>query len=90
MNEPKPPVEYASRHSSRWLWLAGFTAIALSSLSNGKLLLAAGMLLLAVCTFFNDPLSPTPPKLPRPSPALAVSWASGVLGMVAILAAALR
>lgn len=90
MNEPKNPFEYASRDSSRWLWLSALTATALVSLSNGKVLLAAGMLLMAVFAYFNNPLSPTPPTLPRPAPAIAISWACGVAGITLVIVAAAR
>ena len=73
--------------SVRWLWLATLTTFALFALSSDKMLLAAGMLLLGVFAFFNDPLSPTSSRAAKPSPAVAASWVCGLIGVGAVLAA---
>lgn len=78
------------RHNGRWLWLGALTAIAIYSLSSGRLLLASGMLLLGVFAFYNNPLSPASCRSNRPAPALALSWACGSLGVAAIVVAAVR
>ena len=90
MTDSKASTDYGSRSSSRWLWLSAFFAFTLLSLSGGKLLLALGMVLLGVFAFFNNPLSPTASHLARPSPVLALSWACGFAGVVALVIAAGR
>jgi hypothetical protein len=83
-------MDQISRNSSWWLWLGTMTAFAVFALSSGKLLLAAGMLLLGVFAFFNDPLLPTPSRLDTPTPLQAASWACGLAGVILILTAAVR
>lgn len=73
----------------RWVWFGALTAIAVFALSGGKQVLAGGMLLLAVFAFFNDPLSPTAPRQPKPSLVLALSWVCGLLGVIAVVASSL-
>ena len=90
MKDQGDSIEYGSRDSSRWLWLSGFTSMAVISLSSGKLLVAAGMVLLGVFAFFNNPLRPTTSHLARPAPAMALSWACGAAGITLIIAAAAR
>lgn len=80
-------MDHTSPNSARWLWLATLTTFALFALSSDRMLLAVGMLLLGVFAFFNDPLSPTSSRAAKPSPAVAASWVSGVIGVVAVLAA---
>lgn len=77
-----------TRHdNTRWLWLATLATFALFALSSDRLLLAAGLLMLGVFAFFNDPLGPTASHAARPSPAVAASWACGLIGVGAVLAA---
>lgn len=90
MEDQGDPIEYGSRDGSRWLWLSAFTSIAVISLSNGKVLVAAGMLLLGVFAFYNNPLRPTASRMAKPSPGMAISWACGIAGITLIVAAALR
>jgi hypothetical protein len=90
MNDANSPVDNARRGNDRWIWFGGLAVFALMALSSDRRLLAVGLLLMAVFGFFNDPLSPTPSRLPRPSRVLALSWVCGLLGMAAIVAAALR
>lgn len=90
MKDQGDSIEYGSRDSSRWLWLSAFTTIAIISLSSGRLLLAAGMLLLGVFAYFNNPLRPTSSHIARPAPTMAMSWACGIAGMALVVAAAAR
>jgi uncharacterized protein (DUF58 family) len=80
--------EHSTR--GRWLWLAAFGALAMLALSGGKLLMALGFVLLGVFAFFNNPLAPTPAQVARPSTPVGLSWACGMLGVTAIVAAAAR
>ena len=73
--------------SAPWLWLATLTTFALFALASDRTLLAAGMLLLGMFAFFNDPLSPTLPRAARPSAAVAASWACGAMGVAAVVTA---
>lgn len=90
MKDQDESIEYGSRDSSRWLWLSAFTSIAVISLSSGKLLVAAGMLLLGVFAYCNNPLRPTTSHIARPAPTMAMSWACGITGIALIVAAAAR
>lgn len=88
MTDQGGSTDQSSGQGSRWLWLSVLTVLAIASLSIGKLLLAAGMLLMGVFAFFNNPLAPTPMQLAKPSWPLAASWACGLAGTVLIIAAA--
>jgi hypothetical protein len=88
MTDQENAMDYSSRSSSRWLWLSALTTLALISLNNGRLLFASGLLLIGVFIFFNNPLSPTSSRFERPTPALALSWACGLIGITAVMAAA--
>ena len=77
-------------HNGRWFWLGGFASFAIFALSNGKLLLASGFLLLGVFAFFHSPLSPTHSKVAKPSIPVRLSLACGALGIICVLAAAAR
>ena len=75
-------------NNSRWLWFGALACFAVFALSNGKLLLASGFLLLGVFAFFNDPMAATPSQVAKPRTLVWFSWVCGVLGIVAVLAAA--
>lgn len=77
-------------NNSRWLWFSALAAFGVLTLTNGRLLLASGFLLLAVFAFFNNPPAATPSHLPRPTALLGLSWVCGVLGVIAVLAAAVE
>ena len=87
MTDERNPVTGNAHDSARWLWLAALATFAFFAISSGKLLLAAGMLMLGVFAFFNDPLNPTSLRVPKPSPAMVGSWVVGFIGVVAVLAA---
>lgn len=88
MTDQENPRGQAFRDSGRWLWLGALTTFAVLGLASGRPLLAAGMLLLGVFAFHNNPLGPTSPRHEKPTPLLAVSWVCGLLGIAAIVAAA--
>lgn len=90
MREPESSMENTFRDSARWLWLSAFTTFAIITLSNGRLLLGSGMLLLGVFAFYNNPLGPASPNYAKPTPVLAASWAFGLFGILAVVAAGVR
>jgi hypothetical protein len=81
-------MDQATSNNSRWLWLGASACLAIFALSNGKLLLASGFLLLGVFAIFNNPMAPTPAQVAKPRTLVWVSWACGALGILAVLAAA--
>lgn len=87
MTDPDNSTD-TSRNSSCWLWLSTLTMFAFFALSGDRPLLASGMLLLAVFSFYNNPLDSVSPQLAKASQVLLLSWICGLVGVVAVILAA--
>ncbi len=86
MHQGEPVKSKASERN--WLWLSALGIFAFFALTGGKVVLAAGMLLLGVFAFYNDPtkISATIPE--NPGNVLIFSWACGLAGIIAVISAA--
>ena len=74
--------------NTNWLWLSSLGVLGLFALNSGKTLLALGFLLLGVFAFFNNPMKFNEPIPSKPGKLLLVSWACGLVGVLAVLSAA--
>ena len=76
--------------SANWLFFSALTMFGIFSVSSGYSLIGLGQILLAVFALANNPtkLNETIPS--KPSMLLLASWASGLVGIIAIVAAAMQ
>ena len=82
-------IAEAKTSNTSWLWLCSLGAFGLFALTSDKTVLAIGLVLLGVFAFFNNPMKFNEPISRNPGKVLLFSWASGIVGVVAVLSAAL-
>lgn len=88
MEDRSGSMDQTTPGNAGWAWLAMHLALSFVAASNGQKLAASGLLLLGAYAFFNNPLSPTPRRLAKPSATLLVSWLCGLGGIISLVAAA--
>ena len=82
-------IAEAKASNTSWLWLCSLGMFGLFALTNDKSLVGIGLVLLGVFAFFNTPMKFNEPIPHKPGKLVLFSWASGLVGVLALLSAAL-
>ena len=82
-------IAEAKASNTSWLWLSSLSAFGLFALTSDKTLLAIGLFLLGIFAFFNNPMKFNEPVPHKPGKLLLFSWTSGLVGVLAVVSAAL-
>ena len=82
-------IAEAKASNASWLWLCALGAFGLFAITSDKPLVGIGLVLLGVFAFFNNPMKINEPIPRKRGKLLLFSWASGLVGVLAVLSAAL-